>query len=75
MRGVSLSLGSHIVYPVRRGSTMWLVEAVIESIHPQEGENKAYLYVQVLREKGKHVDEPRWTRVLNLNNVAVVGNT
>lgn len=72
MRGVRIKLGSHIVYPARRGSDMWMNEAVVESYH-QGDDTQPYLYVQVLREKGKHVETPRWVRISNLKNVAVVG--
>lgn len=40
-RGVPIEVGSLVVYPVRRGSSMWLVEGVVHSLHPAQNPDAA----------------------------------
>lgn len=38
-RGIPIEVGSKVVYPVRRGSSMWLVEGMVRGLHPAQNPN------------------------------------
>ena len=51
-RGHEIKAGSVVVYPQRQSSSMWMVEAVVEKIHPIEkfsGTSWVELHVRLIR--------------------------
>lgn len=62
-RGITINVGDTIVYPGRKGSSMWLSQAVV--VAPTYGSNQQSL-------SARRVDTSRLVEIFETNRCAVV---